>query len=54
LNSRIVPITGVRTSIQSPVSECIGNDKAVGGIVIWFDKDGVMSTGDVGLNLANL
>lgn len=43
--SKVVPITGQHTSMQSMIAECLADPRAVRGFVIYFDKEGTMRHG---------
>lgn len=46
---KVTPITGRHTTFSSLVAEAMIDERAVGGLVIYFEEDGTMHFGDVGL-----
>lgn len=50
---KIVPITGVHTTLYSMLAECMADERAKRGYVIWFEQDGTMHAGRVATTLSD-
>ena len=53
-DKKLVPITGRHTTFHSLASEAMVNEKARGGIIIWFDEEGTMSYGTVNVRMSDV
>ncbi len=45
--SKVAPITGHHTTMQSMAAECVADERADRGFIVWFEADGTMHFGDV-------
>ena len=54
MTRKIHPITGRHTTLHSMLAEAMADERAVRGYVVWFEEDGTMHVGQVGVTLGDV
>jgi hypothetical protein len=52
--SKVIPITGRHTTLQSMLAVPMADDRAVRGLVVWFEEDGTMHFGELGVRASDV
>jgi hypothetical protein len=53
MTRKVHPITGKHTTLHSMLAEAMADQRAKRGLIVWFDEDGVMNSGQLGMTLAD-
>jgi hypothetical protein len=53
MSRKVHPITGRHTTLHSMLAEAMADERAKRGLVVWFDEEGVMHFGELGITLAD-
>jgi hypothetical protein len=52
--NKVVPITGKHTTLSSMMAQCMADPKALRGFVVFFDADGTMNFGELGVTRSDI